>query len=83
MLYSAQKGQNSCIFGGLAFLFFFIYNAKRGGNNMKQFNEKFSLMRDRPFKKMYNDSELFSDFMKNAYNFLKINEEFELLQIIK
>lgn len=50
---------------------------------MKQFNEKFSLMQDRPFKKMYNDSELFSDFMKNAYNFLKINEKFELLQIIK
>lgn len=26
---------------------------------MKQFNEKISLMRDRPFKKMFNDPELF------------------------
>lgn len=50
---------------------------------MKQFNEKFSLMRDRPFKKLFNDLELFSDFLKNSYNFLKINEEFELLQIIE
>lgn len=50
---------------------------------MKQFNEKFSLMRDSPFKKMFNDPELFSDFLNNAYNFLKINEEFELLQIIE
>lgn len=45
---------------------------------MKQFNEEFSLMRDRSFKKMFNDPELFSDFLKNAYIFLKINEEFEL-----
>lgn len=50
---------------------------------MKQFNEKISLMRDRPFKKTFNDPELVSDFMKNAYNFLKINDEFELLQIIE
>lgn len=42
---------------------------------MKQFNEKFSLMQDRPFKKMFNDPESFSDFMKNDYNFLKINED--------
>ena len=38
---------------------------------MKQFNEKFSLIRDRPFKKIYNDSELFSDFInkcKNSFN---------------
>ena len=45
---------------------------------MKQFNGKFSLMRDRPFKKMFNDPELFSDFMKSTYDFLEINEEFEL-----
>ena len=45
---------------------------------MKQFYGKFSLMRDRPFKKMFNDPELFSDFLKSTYDFLEINEEFEL-----
>lgn len=30
---------------------------------MKQFYGKFSLMRDRPFKKMFNDPELFADFL--------------------
>ena len=50
---------------------------------MKNFKGSFSLMRDKPFKMLFNDKEIFSDFMKNAYNFLKINDEFELLQIIE
>ena len=45
---------------------------------MKNFKGSFSLMRDKPFKKLFNDKEIFSDFMKSAYEFLNIDEGFHL-----
>ena len=45
---------------------------------MKNFKGSFSLMRDKPFKKLFNDKEIFSDFMKSAYEFLNIDDGFHL-----
>ncbi len=45
---------------------------------MKIYKGNFSLMRDKPFKKLFNDKEIFSDFIKSAYDFLKIDDDFHL-----
>ena len=45
---------------------------------MKNFKGSFSLMRDKPFKKLFNDKEIFSDFLKSTYKFLNFDEDFHL-----
>ncbi len=45
---------------------------------MKNFIGNFCLMRDKSFKKLFNDKEIFSDFMKSTYKFLNIDEGFQL-----
>ena len=49
---------------------------------MKQFNEKISLMRDRPFKKTFNDPELFLILWKILIIFLKLMKNLNSIQNI-